>query len=327
MKQFARNIAQFWMNLRKVFTDHKTSLVPDRGESHGVPTQDASLTERTIRAIITRHCRGEGSFIQTMIRDSEKAQWDVARIVVPQPCSPEQTSAIVLDEFARVHTLCVELDVVGDVHVSYRPVRETLMKAQPSFPATVLREKLTSSEKTRTQHKALAFELPLDVVLPLVVPKPSPVPLVVATDGSADINKNSGLGWAYVTADGRSNTGNSALGTCSTRAELRGIELVLTDLSGKLTIYTDSKIAIAWITTPSLDDKHAYTPLVKNIRKMMKTSGSELVWVKGHAGNSYNEQADRLAKQARFALKKATTDCVSVGSSPLAHERPLALAT
>jgi ribonuclease HI len=85
-------------------------------------------------------------------------------------------------------------------------------------------------------------------------------------------------------------------------AVLKAIEYVQTDLENEqhkaATAHTDSRM-----TLESLHKTDKHTFLIEEIRqkaKDMESRGWEIRfrWIKAHAGNSGNELADRLAKEA-----------------------------
>lgn len=112
----------------------------------------------------------------------------------------------------------------------------------------------------------------------------------IFTDGSCFGNPGPG-GWAFVVPGVHQDRGGCAH-TTANRMELTAIMKALTwlregDLIG--TIYSDSQWAIGFVYS-----KHKFT-----------LAGSEIQWVRGHAGNQQNEQADRLA---RLAAEEARRD-------------------
>jgi len=114
------------------------------------------------------------------------------------------------------------------------------------------------------------------------------------TDGSCIGNPGPG-GWAVVFDDGREIGGNE-LYTTNNRMELTGIfEAMKLCPNEDLIIYSDSQWAInsvtgKWNVTKNLD-------LIKQIKRIYNPKRMNLVWIKGHNGNIFNEKADRLARE------------------------------
>ena len=128
---------------------------------------------------------------------------------------------------------------------------------------------------------------------------PPPEPLTVATDGSARADGKRGLGWACVAEDGRFALGSSAAGSDISRAELNGVRLALHTFRGPLRVLTDSRNTVLWANSPAKAPR-GLLGAACDAAALLVSSGSTIAWVKGHAGNVLNEQADRLARMSRL---------------------------
>jgi ribonuclease HI len=135
----------------------------------------------------------------------------------------------------------------------------------------------------------------------------------VSTDGSALRNPNGPMGWGWVDHDtGEKDSGGAVNGT----NQIGELSAVLEALRHhrdvqNLTIETDSRYAIGcsrdWVDgwkrhgwKNSQKKPVSNLALVKAINEEIESKKSEggsvdFVWVKGHAGNKYNEIVDHLA--------------------------------
>ena len=136
-------------------------------------------------------------------------------------------------------------------------------------------------------------------------------PVVVSTDGSALSNPNGPMGWGWANhTDGRTDAGGATNGTnqigelCAVLEALRSHHDV-----ADLVIETDSQYAInsstTWVHNWKRNGwRNAAKKPVKNV-ELIKAIDAELTqrpgrvrftWVKGHAGNEFNEIVDDLAR-------------------------------
>ncbi|MBR6439891.1 MAG: NUDIX domain-containing protein [Aeriscardovia sp.] len=131
----------------------------------------------------------------------------------------------------------------------------------------------------------------------------------VSTDGSALSNPEGAMGWAWVDQEsGERECGGCRKGTNQV-GELTAVLMALRRFrEGDLLIETDSRYAIGcsrdWVKAwKKRGWKKADGSPVKNLpliraidEEISKRGGSvEFAWVKGHAGNPFNEAADSLA--------------------------------
>ncbi len=138
-------------------------------------------------------------------------------------------------------------------------------------------------------------------------------PLIVATDGSADVTHRTGEAYSYVTVDGRHGSGWKAHTFNPTDAELRAIELALIELEQPLTILTDSQSAIQLLEHTdkaqnnwSQNQPTGLTRLVTQINKLLIRSGSTVYLIKGHSGHPLNERAHRLSRETLRKFRRNT---------------------
>lgn len=132
---------------------------------------------------------------------------------------------------------------------------------------------------------------------------------IIYTDGSCLGNPGPG-GWScIILCDGRETvlTGGDAL-TTNNRMELIGAINALEGLRGPhiVTLHTDSQYIVNafnqhWIENwkhygwSRKDGELKNADLWKRLDKAVQRHTCTFVWVRGHAGNAYNERCDRLA--------------------------------
>ena len=139
----------------------------------------------------------------------------------------------------------------------------------------------------------------------------------IYTDGGCDPNPGPG-GWAAIILDGKVKKilkGYAAEST-NNRMELTAAleALKQIDASKPIKIYTDSqylqKGVEQWLTNWKERNWKRKGGVLANI-DLWKEISEEIThrkitwrWIKGHAGNPYNEQADRIAQQVRATKGK-----------------------
>ncbi|RDI48262.1 ribonuclease H family protein [Nocardia mexicana] len=166
--------------------------------------------------------------------------------------------------------------------------------------------------------------------------------IIVSTDGSCLRNPGGAIGWAWVGHQGSSASGGAASGTNQV-AELRAVLEAIVAHPGAepLLIESDSlyaiKCASEWISGWRLNGwKTSTGGAVKNVELVQhidhhiatRPGPVRFRWVRGHVGNYFNEQADKLAGEAARAAA-AATDAVASGIAdlpPLAAAEPVAAA-
>ncbi|MBC7300447.1 MAG: ribonuclease HI [Nocardia sp.] len=141
--------------------------------------------------------------------------------------------------------------------------------------------------------------------------------IIVSTDGSCLRNPGGAIGWAWVNHAGPADSGGAASGT-NQIAELRGVlEAILAHPGTEpMLIESDSQYAIKcaseWITSWRRNGWRTSTGgAVKNVeiikqidRAITAREGPvRFRWVRGHVGNYFNEQADKLAGEAARAVR------------------------
>ncbi|RMA46095.1 ribonuclease H [Bifidobacterium sp. wkB344] len=152
--------------------------------------------------------------------------------------------------------------------------------------------------------------------------------LVVSTDGSALSNPNGPMGWAWADHEGGDADAGGASNGTNQIGELCAVVQALRAHPGErpLVIETDSQYAINCSTTwvPGWKRKGwknsqgkpvKNRPLIEAIdREIQARPGSvRFVWVKGHAGDTFNEKVDTLARGYATAAGKGDREgCLPV---------------
>ena len=152
--------------------------------------------------------------------------------------------------------------------------------------------------------------------------------LVVSTDGSALSNPNGPMGWAWADHEGGDADAGGASNGTNQIGELCAVLQALRAHPGErpLVIETDSQYAINCSTTwvPGWKKKGwknsqgkpvKNRPLIEAIdREIQARPGSvRFVWVKGHAGDTFNEKVDTLARGYATAAGKGDREgCLPV---------------
>ncbi len=152
--------------------------------------------------------------------------------------------------------------------------------------------------------------------------------LVVSTDGSALSNPNGPMGWAWADHEGGDADAGGASNGTNQIGELCAVLQALRAHPGErpLVIETDSQYAIncstswvpgwkkkGWKNSQGKPVKNR--PLIEAIdREIQARPGSvRFVWVKGHAGDTFNEKVDTLARGYATAAGKGDREgCLPV---------------
>ncbi|TQF74564.1 ribonuclease HI [Rhodococcus spelaei] len=140
--------------------------------------------------------------------------------------------------------------------------------------------------------------------------------IIVSTDGSCLRNPGGAIGWAWVNHTGPSQSGGEPSGTNQV-AELRAVLEAIRAHPGSepMVIESDSQYAIkcasewvsgwkrkGWRTASGEPVKNI--DLVRGIDEALgeRPGPVRFRWVRGHVGNHYNEEADKLAGEAARAV-------------------------
>ena len=131
----------------------------------------------------------------------------------------------------------------------------------------------------------------------------------VYTDGACSGNPGPG-GWAWVVPDGEFAAG-SDLATTNQRMELKAALEAVKAFRGEIIIFSDSTYVVncfrdrwwegwlrrGWVNSAKkpVKNRDLWEPLIESYRERDNISFS---WVKGHSGDRWNDEADRLAVQA-----------------------------
>jgi len=138
-------------------------------------------------------------------------------------------------------------------------------------------------------------------------------PTIVYTDGACKGNPGPG-GWGWVVPGGRRASGGEPR-TTNQRMELSAVLDALRELHGRVVVISDSTYVVncfrdgwwkGWVERgwrnskkEPVANRDLWEPLVELYRS--RADEIEFRWVKGHAGNEWNDIADRLAVEAAEA--------------------------
>lgn len=142
-------------------------------------------------------------------------------------------------------------------------------------------------------------------------------PTDVYTDGACKGNPGPG-GWGWVVPDGPHGNGGAEQ-TTNQRMELEAVLRAVEALPGPLRVHSDSTYVVncfndrwyeGWLKRgwknsqrKPVANKDLWEPLIE--RYLERADEIEFVWVKGHAGDRWNERADTLAVEAAEAIVEA----------------------
>ena len=132
--------------------------------------------------------------------------------------------------------------------------------------------------------------------------------VIIYTDGAAKGNPGKGgYGTVLISGNHEKRLSQGYILTTNNRMELMAVIIGLEALNQKcnVTIYSDSKYVVdsvekgwifGWEKKGFKDKKNP--DLWKRFLKTYRNHNVRFQWVKGHAGNKYNEMCDQLAVQA-----------------------------
>lgn len=156
----------------------------------------------------------------------------------------------------------------------------------------------------------------------------------VYTDGACKGNPGPG-GWAWVVSDGPaahagSNGSGGAEQTTNQRMELEAVLRAVEAIEGPLRIHSDSTYVVncfndrwyeGWLKRgwknsqkKPVANKDLWEPLIE--RYLERSEDIEFIWVKGHAGNEWNERADELAVAAAESIVEAAALAAKTAGAP-----------
>lgn len=155
-------------------------------------------------------------------------------------------------------------------------------------------------------------------------PKHSPDVVYLYTDGASTREPKCG-GWGFVllfgehrklSCGGGPNYTSNAMELMAIR---KGLEAIKTTRK-PIRVYSDSRYALAsifhyadgwdrkgWMTSTGtpVKNRHIIEPALEELRRLKSKGTVSGKWVKGHAGVTYNEVADRLAGLGKTRFNKA----------------------
>jgi RNA-directed DNA polymerase len=139
----------------------------------------------------------------------------------------------------------------------------------------------------------------------------SPNTVTISTDGSIfSFDRRKGKdqgpgGWAFVIHDANVEFGGRVSSTTNNRMELKAVieAIKYVDPKNSIIIRTDSQYVTDAANGRTIVKTN--TDLWKEFEDLRKSRRVKVIWVKGHAGDTHNEAADRLAaQQARLAKEE-----------------------
>ncbi len=163
--------------------------------------------------------------------------------------------------------------------------------------------------------------------MPAVSHSPSaPVRTVVYTDGACSGNPGPG-GWAWVVPEGKHGSGGEPH-TTNQRMELTAALEAIRALDGPLDIVSDSTYLVncfrdrwwegwlrrGWVNSQKkpVANRDLWEPIIDAYRNGDIT----FRWVKGHSGNRWNDEADRLAVTEVERLSRTASPAADPAASP-----------
>ncbi len=150
----------------------------------------------------------------------------------------------------------------------------------------------------------------------------------VFTDGACSGNPGPG-GWGWVTRDGRSGSGGEPHST-NQRMEVQAVLEAIRAVEGDIVIHSDSTYVVncfndrwyegwrkrGWKNSQKkpVANRDLWEPLIEAYEA--RPDEIAFVWVKGHAGNEFNEIADQLAVAAADVEKTKLATAVDAAEVP-----------
>lgn len=139
------------------------------------------------------------------------------------------------------------------------------------------------------------------------------MPIELYADGSSSGKSGQPTGWAWLAVDAQTQdvlfcgSKCSNVGTNNT-AELFAVidglmECVNRGYTGQVTVVSDSMYALGISAGEYMPKKNVDESLLA--RKMYQLAGASYRWVRGHNGDKWNEEVDRMAGEARQSLLPA----------------------
>ncbi len=138
----------------------------------------------------------------------------------------------------------------------------------------------------------------------------------VYTDGSGTSFGSPG-GWAYVVVldgikvhEASGSEPDATNNTMELRAAVEGLKYIKANpgqfAGGDVKLISDSQLVLGFATGRWQCKKYHLALLAGTLNGLFKSLAAEDKWVRGHTGDKYNEECDKLAGAAREALKKST---------------------
>lgn len=135
----------------------------------------------------------------------------------------------------------------------------------------------------------------------------------VYTDGSGTSFGSPG-GWAFVVVvdgtkvhEASGAEQDATNNTMELRAAVEGLKYVKSNPAyqgADIKLISDSQLVLGFATGRWECKKYHLALLAGQLNGLFKSLGAQDKWVRGHTGDKYNEECDKLAGEARQSLKK-----------------------
>lgn len=131
----------------------------------------------------------------------------------------------------------------------------------------------------------------------------------VYCDGSSSGNATGPGGWGYIVlvdgaklSEGSGHLSKTTNNIAELTAAIEGLQYVASNpalAGGETWLISDSQLVLRYATGEYKCRKFHLVPLYIKLRKLYGDLKAQTRWVKGHAGDTYNEACDILAKAAK----------------------------
>lgn len=149
----------------------------------------------------------------------------------------------------------------------------------------------------------------------------------VYSDGSATVaSKPGGYGFVIVQddikiAEGCGHSEKATNNDMELLGAIQGLAHTLKYVTDKsidkysVTLISDSQLVLGWASGRYKFKQYDKMSQYKQLMFLMNRLKAKTEWVKGHSGNEFNEQCDKLANQARLGITKQIEEPLREGTS------------